>query len=418
MQELEKKSLFRILVIVVLSIVSGTIVVLGTLYFLNFGIVHRGARLPIKASESTTISGEKYPFLPDTTIKNVILFIGDGIGLGQITLTRIRHFGADGLMHMERMPVTGLVSTHAANNLITDSAAGATAMAIAKKTNNKMLGVTPDGKAHPGILQILQRRGLSSGIITTDDIGDATTAAFAVNVKHRDAKEEISRQMLAAKVNFLAGDASEMFLFNGKTDRKTGIQRIRDHGYQFLENAPTVADSVHPNILAHLPRMAADSDADGVNFDPQSPTLAEMTTVAIERLSKDPDGFFLLVEEEATDTGGHVNRQQYVTDHLKRLDDAIHRGLEFALRSKNTLVLVTSDHETGGMTFFESLGAPPDEVDVNWSNNRHTGQMVPIYAFGPGAIEFTGVMDNTDIPKKIARLMGIGDFWESGSQSE
>lgn len=414
MKKTRFKTILKLSIFLLSSIICGIVLVLGTLYMFNFGIIHRGGTLPVTAAESPVQKAEKYPLLPDTTVKNIILFIGDGIGIGQITLSRIKHYGPDGQLNLDRIPVTGLVSTHAADNLITDSAASGTALSTGKKTNNKMIGVTPDLISQRTILEALRDKGLATGLVTTADIGDATPATFASHVANRQLSHEIVWQMLDNRVNLLAGDAVDFF-YKGEGDNRVldkiaGLKKVREKGYHFIDSFEALSAAQEGFILGHFPGMAANELADKIEFNPNQPTLADMTSQAIRLLERNENGFFLLIEEEGTDSGGHVNRQHFVADHFKRLDNAILIALEYALKRKDTLVLVTSDHETGGMTFYEPLHDKKSMVRVNWANNRHTGQMVPIYAFGPHAIQFTGTFDNTDIPKILARLMAVENF--------
>ena len=135
--------------------------------------------------------------------------------------------------------------------------------------------------------------------------------------------------------------------------------------------------------------------------------LSVLTQLAIDKLSqKGP--FFLLVEQEGTDTGGHVNDADYLTESLKELDDAVAVALKFAAQNQQTIVLVTADHETGGLTFNE--GARGKAVQLNWATTRHTGQPVPLYAYGPYAHYFSGKMDNTDVPKRLGRALNLKEF--------
>ena len=387
---------------------------LAGLYVLNLEITRRDKT---DAYDGLLPAGEDtppaYPLLPNGPVKNVILFIADGMGINQVTLTRLTYYGPDGRLHLERMPVTGLVNTHSANNLVTESAAGATAMASGFKTNNRMAGVTPDSIPRVSILEVMRDSGRATGMITTTDITDATPAAFAAHVPHRDDTLTIARQLLDARLNLLIGDAKDiLLLLGGSTEENPeALRRLGEMGYAYIDSQEALDRSDAPYLIGHFKRMVTREYSSRIRSEDETASLADITRRSIELLSRNPQGFFLMVEEEGTDTGGHANLPRFVINRLKAFDDAVAEGIEFAMREKNTLVIVTSDHETGGLTFEEGE-VPARDVEVDWATRLHTGQMVPLFAFGPHAARFSGVMDNTDIPKKIARIVGLAEFWK------
>ena len=333
------------------------------------------------------------------------------MGLGQITATRYRYYGPNGRLNMERMPVTGLVNTFAAGDqLVTDSGAGATALATGHKTDIGMIGVTPDGQKHKSIMKVLQERGFSTGLVTTSDITDATPAAFSSHVSSRKKKQKIVKQLIDSKVNLLVsgGEAYHGKELEGR-DRISVINYAQDNGYHVPLEKQEFLNSKEENILALFEGMASDKLDDAVRFNENTPTLSECTNKAIDFLNRKSSGFFLMVEEEGIDSGSHINRIDFVTSHLKNFDDAVAIALDFAMENRETLVLVLADHETGGLTLVKD-NSTSDQIGVRWSTDGHTGQPVPLFAFGPHADAFTGVLDNTDVPKIIARLMGIHDF--------
>jgi alkaline phosphatase len=404
--------LLKVLGLLVFSLALG----LGLGYFLvtylNFDIVHREGTVSSEVSrpEVEEDSG-KLPLIEDTPIKNIILFIGDGMGLGQIAATRYRYLGPEGRLSMERMPVTGLINTFAADHqLITDSGAGATALATGYKTDIGMIGVTPDGQRHKSIMEVLQERGFSTGLVTTSDITDATPGAFSSHVLSRKKKEEIVKQLIDSQVNLLVSGGET---YHGKElegeERISVIKYAQNNGFDVIHEKQEFFDTSENHILALFEGMAADKFADAVKFNEEAPALRECTAKAIDLLQKNTGGFFLMVEEEGIDSGSHINRIDFVTSHLKNFDDAVTVALDFALKNKQTLVLVLADHETGGLTLVKD-NSSKNRIGVRWSTDGHTGQPVPLFAFGPHASAFTGVLDNTDVPKIIAELFGIDDF--------
>ena len=388
---------------------------LGSNYFLeqvNTSLVYYDSGKTLTIGAPTTHAAS-LPLVPDAKIRNVILFIGDGMGLSHITAARINSFGPDGRFHLDHMPVTGLVTTHAVDNLITDSAAAGTALATGVKTTNGSIGVDSSGASHPTILETARDAGLSTGLVTTTYITDATPATFAAHVRSRAMKDEIALQLLNARVNVLFGEGDH---FYPKTDsrsaRKDGenpLALAKELGYTIVEKKEELADANANFLLGLFPDLTTDRMKPEMQSPPQTPSLAELTAKAIEVLHRNDKGFFLMVEQEGVDMGSHVNREDYFIHHLNRLDEAIKVGLDFAARDGNTLILVTADHETGGVNIIGGV-KKRNKVKLSWATDRHTGQPVPLFAFGPHALRFTGLKDNTEIPKIMAQLLQLEKF--------
>lgn len=409
------KFFFRLLGFLTLSILCGGAIGYILLNFYDFDIVHRDSRHPSQVAvnyEGPHLS--ELPLLPDTTIKNVILFIGDGMGINQITAARYRYYGPNGRLNMERMPVTGLVSTFPAGEaLITDSGAGATALATGRKTANGMISLAPDSVELLTIMEAMRDAGYATGLISTSDITDATPAAFASHVPSRKLKNIIARQLIDSRINFMVGGGETFHGSDMEGEEKvSAMQYANKNGYKIITDKGELLNTDAAYVLALFEGMASDMLEKEISFNANAPTLAESTRKAIDILREDEKGFILVVEEEGTDTGSHINRPDFLMRHLKNLDDAVKVALEFAKKNKKTLVLVTADHETGGLTF-SSQGTTSESLGLHWSTSGHTGQPVPLFAFGPHAIAFTGVLDNTDIPKVIADKLGLDKFLQN-----
>jgi alkaline phosphatase len=341
----------------------------------------------------------RYPFVPDGPVRNVILFIGDGMGHSQVAAARIHRHGADGRLAMERMPVTGLVNTHSFDHLITDSGASATAFATGVKTHNQMIGLAPDSSALTSILHIARAAGLTTGVVTTTFLADATPAAFVARVPNRYMHDEIASQMAVSGTDMLIGAEGGHFLPRHRSDGRDLAAEARRRGYRVvhtLEEATT------------LPVLALFDERQMRGHRPAIP-LAALTARALDLAATRDAGFFLMIEQEHADTDGHDNDFSGVVDALLQLDDAVALALDFALRDGQTLVLVTADHETGGLgiTGGERIR---NRMDARFSTFRHTGAPVPLFAFGPNAVSFTGVLDNTHIPVLLARYLGLDGF--------
>jgi alkaline phosphatase len=353
------------------------------------------------------------PLMPDSTVRNIILFIGDGMGLSHLAAARAHLVGADGRLHLETMPVTGLVLTHAVDDLITDSAASGTALATGVKTTNGSIGVDANGNSQPSILEAARDAGLSTGLVTSTELADATPAAFAAHVAHRRMKAEIAVQMIRARVNVLFGEGAYFYPKtdprSARNDEQSPVALARELGYTCVYNKEELIKAEANFLLGLFEDLTTDRMKADMNSPAHSPSLSELTEKSLEVLRRNPKGFFLMIEEEGVDQGSHVNRPDYFIEHLRRLDEAVKVGIDFARADGHTLVLVTADHETGGLNLVG--GSQKDQsLRLAWATDRHTGQPVPLFAFGPHAGRFTGLKDNTELPRIMADLLGIESF--------
>jgi alkaline phosphatase len=303
-------------------------------------------------------------------------------------------------------PVTGLVSTHAGNELVTDSAAAATAMATGFKVPKKAISVLPDGSIPVTIFEAAQAIGMSTGVVTTSGLVDATPAGFTAHAEKREHYAEILEDMLASRVDLLIGGD---WTHHGKSSRDAGFQEMLDRidelgpqaGYTVVRDGNQLEAARGP-VLAVFPPRGHTADAHG-------PPLSDVVDFAVGRLGENDEGFILLVETEVTDGTGHSNDLTGLTQGIRELDDAVAAILAWAESRGDTLVLVTADHDTGGLGIVD--GDYDDGVaEVRWATGNHTGQWVPLFAFGPGSEYFNGVIDNTDIGILIAKLLRIEDF--------
>lgn len=366
---------------------------------------------PIKKErlQLATNSGaqDAYPHIKSNDVKNIILFIGDGNGLAQNQTAQLALVGKDGKTRIQRMPVTGLIKTYSADNLITDSAAGATAFATGHKTRNGMISMSADSLRLTSLLELLKKQGKSTGLVSTSSITHATPASFASHVVDRDLESEIALQLVNSGADVMLGGGRQFFLPDSvegseRSDNRDLLALALDNGYDVATNADELSQQSGEKLLG---LFSMDALGEGDN----EPTLQTMTKAAVERLSKNEQGFFLMVEGSQIDWAGHDNDLQYMLDEYKDFDDAVGYGIDWAAKDKSTLVLATADHETGGLTLYNSTGNP-DEIEIAWTTTHHTGIQVPLFAFGPKAMEFTGMYDNTDVADKMAALLGIKEF--------
>jgi alkaline phosphatase len=326
--------------------------------------------------------------------KNVILVIADGAGMGHFTLARNVRGDA---FHIARMPVIGLSTTHCANRTVTDSAAGATALATGAKTNYEMLSLDPQTLAPlPTVLERAKQRGKATGLVTTSYFWDATPAAFAAHANHRH-DAGVDGQILRTGVDVVAGSGLEDFQ---KDEVSPELAKLAaDTGYTVIATRAQLDAATGKKLLAVFPWQPRNMDA------PEAP-LPVLAKWALDHLDDDPDGFFLLIEHEGTDSSSHQNQTPDLRKALASFDEAVGVALDFAAKHGDTLVVVTADHETGGMRITET--ADKKRMRGEWSTTDHTGAAVPVFAYGPGANAFAGFQDNTDVGKKLFAAVGGG----------
>ncbi len=335
---------------------------------------------------STQVTATKKP-------KNIILLIGDGMGLTQVSSAI---FYKDGKPNFERFSTIGLSKTSSKSDLITDSAAGATVFSAGIKTYNGAIGVDKDTLSVPTIVEQLSKRGLSTGIIATSSIVHATPASFYAHVKYRYLYDEIAAFAPTSGVDFFAGGGTKFF--TQRKDGKNLLDRMKQDGYTVItDKLPAAPTSGKEIILLAEDGMPTMSEGRG-DFLPNA------TKLALEKLSKNEKGFFLMVEGSQIDWGGHANDADYLIQELLDFDKTLGVALDFAKENGETLVIVTADHETGGFTLAAD-GADYNKIKPTFSTPGHSATMVPVFAEGPGAALFNGIFENTAIYDKMMLLL-------------
>ncbi len=332
--------------------------------------------------------------------KNVILMVGDGMGVAHVTAAKV----AFGELEMERFPYGGVCTTFPDGSFVTDSAASGTAMATGFKTVNGAISVTPEDVVLKTALEYAEENGMATGLVVTCSITHATPAVFAAHIDSRSREHEIAEQLAASDVDVLFGGGAGYFTptaTGGK--RSDGLDLLSD-----MEERLVVARSVE--------EFEALGDVDAAVFlhatahpgpaDSRPVSLADLSRRAIEILSRDDDGFFLMIEGSQIDWAGHDNDKQYLLDEMADFDAAVGAVLDFAELDGQTLVVMTADHETGGLTLDE--GSVPDDWlgPLEWSSESHTAVMVPVLSYGPGSAALGGIIDNTDIGAFLIGAVG------------
>jgi alkaline phosphatase len=317
--------------------------------------------------------------------KNVILFIGDGMGPAHFTAAR---YARGESSRISRMPVVGFATTQCADRTVTDSAAAATALATGVKTNYEWLSIAPSGVPVGTVLERAEGAGKATGLVTTADFFDATPAAFAAHTTHRRRFGEIIPQMLRSGAEVIAGSGLTAF---GRGEVPPFDVTFANSGYTVIRTRAELDSATGAKQIVLF-------EGQERNRDHPDFTLPVLTRWAIDRLKGDADGFFLMVEHEGTDSGSHQNNSAEVNAALRSFDEAVGIALDFAAARNDTLVVVTADHETGGMRISETGSR---RWRMEWSTGEHTATAVPVFAFGPGSDTFSGAYDNTDVGRKL-----------------
>lgn len=339
---------------------------------------------------------------PERMATNIILLIGDGMGLPQITAGMYMNGNRTAL---EECTVTGIHKAHSADNLITDSAAGATAFACGFKTLNGAVAVDHEGQPYQTIVEEAEEKGMATGLIVTSTIVHATPASFAAHNMFRWNYEEIAADMADAGVELLIGGGFKFFA--RRTDERNLLETMKGDGYTIGTYIDQGIDDINFPSRGKFFLITADDQPLPVSagrdyFLPAT----EKGLAFLSRVGK-KEGFFLMIESSQIDWGGHANDEEFVIQEFLEFDKVIQTCIDFAKKDGNTLVIVTADHETGGLTLNPEDDKNYNKIEFEFSTGGHTAAMIPVFAFGPGAELFTGLYDNTDIYYKMRRALGF-----------
>ncbi len=360
------------------------------LFLSAIAVGFQGSRGP-----SLTATSKPSPAL--TSPRNIVLMIGDGMGIAQITAGIYAR--ADRL-HIERFPITGLIKTHSARQLVTDSAAGATAFACGCKTFNGAIGVNERKEPCRTILEEAAAAGMATGLIATSSITHATPAAFIAHVSKRSEMEEIAPFFLQTRIDLFIGGG--LSYFNRRADGRDLCRELEAKGFDLHTVHQRHLGQCRPDPSRPFAWFSADKEPEGVhNGRDYLPLAARMAPPFLAQRS--PRGFFLMIEGSQIDWACHKNNGNHAVQEMLDFDEAIGEVLRFAEQDGQTLVIVTADHETGGMALLR--GSDRKDLKIKFSTLYHTASMVPVFAYGPGAEQFSGVYDNTELHTKMKALL-------------
>ena len=338
--------------------------------------------------------------------KNVILLIADGTGLSQVSSA---FYFKKTRPNYARFNSIGLIKTSSSRELITDSAAGATAFSSGEKTYNGAVGVATDSTKLKTLVEIVSPQHVKTGVISTSSIQHATPASFYAHALHRSQYEDITLDLVASDIDFFAGGGRKFF--NTRKDGRNLLKELKEKGFEVDTTALGGINEVKK--YSKMAYILAENHLDAVAKS-RGDFLPKATELGIEFLNKDAakSGFFMMIEGSQVDWGGHSNDADYLISELIDFDDAVGKALDFAEKDGNTLVIVTADHETGGFTLASTPKKKEDgttysdynEITGTFSTKGHSATLIPVFAFGPGSEAFSGIYENTEIFYKILEV--------------
>lgn len=330
-------------------------------------------------------------------VRNVILMIGDGMSLQHVYTAWTCNRGK---LWLENAQYTGLSKTWAYNRLITDSGSGGTSLATGVKTNYHAVGVDHTGKPLTTLVDVAKGLGKDAGLAVTCRLWDATPCDFCGHNIDRDNEEELIGDYPTSGIDFVFGGGAQKF-----TNRKDGrnvFNELKSKGYHV---ARTLDDFFSWKKNSRI--FAVPYDVDTPLPDERGDLLARASLKGIELMNNNKKGFFMMIEGSQLDDYGHFNQLDMLMKETLDFDQTIGRVMQWAAQDGETLVVVTADHETGGLSLVGGDKNTGTAV-CTFATKDHSGAMVPVYAFGPGSENFTGIFENTDVFFKIKKLLTDG----------
>jgi len=348
-------------------------------------------------------ASENTPPEPDKPTK-IIFLIGDGMGLSAVSTGF--YFG-DQPSVFNRFHEIGLQQTSSASHKITDSAASGTALAAGTLTYNGAIGVDTAKVSLQNIAELVASMGWSTGVVATSTISHATPASFYAHVEQRSMEEEIAVQLLDSEIDFFAGGGRAKF--NERADSTDILLLATEKGFTIDTTSLPAPGSLNGDQkYGFLPQSGSMPSM----IEGRGDFLPEATMLAISHLSQNQEGFFLMVEGSQIDWAGHANDADYLVGEMLDFEKVIAAAMDFAEKDGNTLVVVTADHETGGLALGPKKSRPGQKIYTDYSEiepvfatGDHSATLIPVFAFGPGAENFKGIYKNTEINHKMVALV-------------
>ena len=337
--------------------------------------------------------------MAQSEVKNIIYLIGDGMGLSAVSMMQLENYYEP--IIFDRAENVALQKSYSLDNRVTDSAASGTALATGAKTNNTYLGITPDGTMLESLTDLAKRHGKQTGVIVTTYLQHATPGAFYAHTESRHNYLTITEQLVASSLDVVIGGGMAFFkeLYGSKEAAESTLNGV---GFELVETMDELkAYDDNKRVMALL----ADKEV-GENTGSY---LAEATAEALRLFEAAGDeGFVLMIEGSLIDGMGHGNDAKAMQREMAGFMQAIEVAVKFAEEDGNTLVVVTADHETGGLSIVSGnsdFNLSEQGIEYRWTTDGHSGQMVPIYLYGAGAEQINGIMENAELGAKLKALI-------------
>lgn len=339
--------------------------------------------------------------------RNLIYMIGDGMGLSHVAMMMIE--GGYAETAFDRMENIALITTYSANNRVTDSAAAGTALATGHKTNNSRLGMTSDSLPLQSILMRAAAQERATGFVVTSEVQHATPGSFYAQVPHRGDYATISQQLAESGIDLMVGGGSTMMTTPNEAapESPTPLQQLQAKGYQSvgsIEELEAVEQIPVVGLFAegHLPSMLRG----------RGDLLPRAVKKALALLDKKAEnkGFVLMVEASQIDFESHGNNTEGILAEVSDFEAAVREAMAYVDAHPETLLVVTADHETGGLAIASGhtdFTRSESGIDYRYATTSHTGTPVPVYLYGCGAEQINGLIDNTELNQRLTKLMQL-----------
>lgn len=328
-------------------------------------------------------------------VKNLIFLIGDGMGLAHVSMLEIeRKFEPTAF---ERADAVAFVATRSANNRVTDSAAAGTALATGVKVNNATLGVTPEGERLTTMMEMAHAQGLATGLVVTTYLQHATPAAFYAHTPDRGDYNGIQEQLVACDFDVLIGGGDEWFT-------EAHYAAMQQKGYAVARSVDAMEAHDEGRLLGVMSETDLPHAAERGDF------LSRATKKALSLLEQHDEGFMLMVEGSLIDGVSHANKTEEILAEVSDFEQAVAVAMDFADTHPNTLVVVTADHETGGVALAsgkDDFTQAESGVHCRYGSKSHTAVRVPAYFYGAGADGFKPVLENTELAEQLMQMLGL-----------
>ncbi len=343
-------------------------------------------------------------------VDNIIYMIGDGMGLCHVSMLQIE--GKYAPTSFDRAQNIAMIKSYSANNRVTDSAAAGTALATGFKTNNGMLGLTPDGKRVESITAKASEKGFATGLVVTCYLQHATPAAFYAHVKNRNESDKISYDFMESGIDVAFGGGSKTFAKAYKDSGKDYKELLKAEGYNVIFDEKEMADVTSGKVVGLFAEESMPTLKEG-----RGDFLARATEKALEILTANvkadkKKGFVMMVEGSQIDYRSHANDLEGILDEMRDFDAAVKVAMDYADTHPNTLVVVCADHETSGLSIPSNktdFTLPESGISYSFGTSSHTGIMLPVYLYGAGAEAINGIMENTELCIALQQLINVAE---------